>query len=264
MKTFCDDHSLSQFCKKTIEFVSSVIQEKFNEPGVKVHDGDQSNIVKPPEQDTRVNDSFETDKHSWIEIASSSSLQSTLDSVSVSSDSEQETISADEEQFPIVSADQVNNARSQTCSSDSGVAAASQPKLKRVRWTSEEIVYLTKGVKKYGPGGWATILKMYPFQERSVKALSDKWQVIQHSKRTDKQQVNSSKKTAHHKKIQLPKVKAVKPPTKKWTTEEIELLKKGVETLGAGNWKLIKESYAFNGRSNIALFRKWSKMQEKH
>ena len=50
----------------------------------------------------------------------------------------------------------------------------------------------------------------------------------------------------------------------KWTDEEVEYLKEGVERFGFGSWKTILNAYPFhNRRSNVDLKDKWRNLQKK-
>lgn len=42
-------------------------------------------------------------------------------------------------------------------------------------WGDEETKWLQKGVKVYGEGNWAQILKAYPFVGRTSVNLKDRW-----------------------------------------------------------------------------------------
>lgn len=50
----------------------------------------------------------------------------------------------------------------------------------------------------------------------------------------------------------------------RWKEEEVEYLKKGVETYGVGHWRTILERYPFHSRrTNVDLKDKWRNLQKK-
>jgi len=60
-----------------------------------------------------------------------------------------------------------------------------QPNRRKVRdriyWTTEEVDALTEGVKKYGAGNWAVILRAYKnkfHDKRKPPDLKDKWRNV--------------------------------------------------------------------------------------
>ena len=50
----------------------------------------------------------------------------------------------------------------------------------------------------------------------------------------------------------------------RWTEEEVEYLKEGVERFGIGNWKAIRQNYSFHRRrTNVDLKDKWRNLQKR-
>ena len=49
-------------------------------------------------------------------------------------------------------------------------------------WSSEETKWLEEGVKVYGEGNWAQILKAYNFNGRTSVNLKDRWRNLQKNK----------------------------------------------------------------------------------
>lgn len=71
----------------------------------------------------------------------------------------------------------VRNRSSLVGSPSTSVASAAQGR--RKMWTGEELSYLVNGVKRFGHE-WKTILKNYPFNDRSGNDLKDKWRNVTH------------------------------------------------------------------------------------
>eukprot|EP00122_Pirum_gemmata_P012191 Pgem_evm1s11321 len=102
---------------------------------------------------------------------------------------------------------------------------------------------LRKGVEKNGitNEGWEATFNEYPFNGRSVRALSMKWRKMQNKP------YQNSIDHAHIGK-------------NKWTDEEVENLCKGVKKYGdtaKGVFGVILDEFKFNDRSERSLQAKW-------
>ncbi|PWA74360.1 ulp1 protease family catalytic domain, Homeodomain-like protein [Artemisia annua] len=112
-----------------------------------------------------------------------------------------------------------------------------------LKWTNEEEEALRTGVEKHGVGKWVDILSDSQFasslDSRSNINLKDKWRTLS-------------------KKFDVPKSSL---KWFKWTTEEEEALRAGVEKHGVGKWVDILSDSQFASslcsRSNFSLKDKW-------